>query len=120
MRNTLTIDGHTFYGHRYAGGAYSNTTGSLTQASPTFTHTFANSGFANIQIFMHSNGSAYVEFYMDNVYCGYMYAQTAVNGNWQTVAFPVQAGQVLRMTATGVPSGTPFWYRIQNFYWTGS
>lgn len=119
MRNNLVVNGVDFQGHMDIGGNYeAASTGQLTSAAPTATITIPETCFVNIQIFMApDSNSAYAAAYVDDVACGYVSSYTNVYANWSCLSFPMRKGQVLKLTAYGLPSGKTWYYVVHKMYY---
>ena len=121
MRNSLTIDGHTFQGHMDVGGAYTALTGTLTASSPTYSTTMDATCFVNVQIFMPAYGTGhYVTAYIDDTYAGYCSCYSSSSASWCTLAFPMRKSQVLKLTVTGLTEAQYFSYVIHKFYYNSN
>jgi hypothetical protein len=118
MRNNLQIDGKNFQGHMDVGGAYTDITGTLTASAPNYSTTMDGTCFVNVQIYLQPVGlSHYVTAYIDGIYAGYCSCYSASAGSWCTLSFPLRAGQVLKLTATGLTGTQVFNYVIHKYYY---
>ena len=116
MKNQLTVDGNFIQGHMVVGGDYTPITGTLTSAKPTATINIDTTVFVTVLIYTAGDSDGYVRFTIDNEYAGYCSAYT-VEKLWNSLSFPMRAGQKLGLRAYNISSGITYKYVVHKFYY---